>query len=276
MHLKGPSSIKYITQDIKGALNNGRYSYCLRLDIRSYYASINHRLLLDQLYKHYDDPILHYYFEAIVTTGVDCGGQVILPKCGIPIRSSLSPFFGALYLTNLDRAFENCRNIFYRRYMDDIIILVENKRQYTKARKRLFETLKELKLKISPHKTRMGKLKGGFHFLGVNFEVSRNPHRKTQVATVDIHARTCRRALDNVQAMRRNAVYPVNIQRYLLKWATWWQTVTQLERFALIYRWVRFTEHVQHSSVWLGRGLLINSPYYIILTVFSNQNQKAY
>ena len=149
------------------------------------------------------------------------------------------------------------------RWSTHLIILVENKRQYTKARKRVFEILKELKLKISPHKTRMGVLKGGFHFLGVNFEVSRNPHRKTQVATVDIHARTCRRALDNVQAMRRDAVYPVNIQRYLLKWATWWQTVTKLERFALIYRWIRFTEHIQHSSI------------YYILTTDSNQTQIA-
>jgi RNA-directed DNA polymerase len=276
MHLKGPCAIKYITQDIKAALNIGRYSYCLRLDIRSYYASIDHRLLLNQLYKHYDDPILHHYFEAIVTTGVDCGGQVILPKCGIPIRSSLSPFFGALYLADLDRAFEKCQNSFYRRYMDDIIILVENKRQYTKARKRVFKILKELKLKISPHKSRMGKLKGGFHFLGCNFGVSRNPQRQTQVATVNIHDRSCRRALDKVQAMRQDAVHPVNIQRYLLKWATWWQTVTQLEKYALIYKWVRFAEYVQHSSVWLGQVLLCNSPYYIILTVFSNQNQKAY
>lgn len=159
--------------------------------------------------------------------------------------------------------------------MDDIIILVGNKRQYIKARKKLFKILKELKLKLSPHKSRMGALKGGFHFLGCNFEVSRNPQRQTQVVTVNIHDRSCRRALDKVHAMRQNAVYAAHIQRYLLRWATWWQTVIQLEKFALIYRWVRFTEHVHHSSVWLGRGLLMNSPYYMILAVVSNQNQKA-
>jgi RNA-directed DNA polymerase len=270
VHLKGPAAIKNITQDVKRALNAEYYHYCLRLDMRTYYASIDHRLLLEQLYKHYDDPILHHYFETIITIGVDYGGQMILPKRGIPIRSSLSPFFAALYLTDLDHAFENRQNIFYRRYMDDIIILVENKRQYIKVRKRLFKILKELKLKFSSHKSRMGALKEGFHFLGCNFEVSRNPHRQTQVVTVDIHDRSCRRALDKVQAMRQNTVCPANIQRYLLRWATWWQNVTQLEKYALIYRWVRFTEHVQHSSVWLGRGLLINSPYYMILPVFAN------
>ena len=262
LHLQGPSAIKHITQDIKTALNTKNYNYSLRIDIRSYYASIDHRILLDQLYQNYDDPILHKYFEAIVTTGIDINGEVILPKCGIPIRSSLSPFFGALYLTALDRAFENRQGIFYRRYMDDIIILVENKRQYTKARKRLFTILKNLKLKISPHKTRMGALKTGFHFLGVDFEVSRNPQSQTQVATVNIHNRSCRRALDKVEAMRADAVNPAHIQSYLSNWAAWWHSVTKLEKLELIVRWVKFTGRYQHGAVWLGRGLLMFSAYY--------------
>jgi hypothetical protein len=266
LHLNGPSVIKYITQDIKAALNTKKYNYFLRIDIRSYYASIDHRILLDKLYKNYDDPILRQYFESIVTVGIDIGGQVILPKRGIPIRSSLSPFFGALYLTELDQAFENRKGCFYRRYQDDIIILVENKHQYIKARKRLFKILRGLRLKISPHKTKMGKLKEGFHFLGCNFEVSRNPQKKIQEATVDIHPRSCRRALDRVEAMRKDAVHPANIQRYLSRWASWWCLVTRLKKYELIMRWVMFTELTKKSSVWVGRGLLMNSPhdYYLL------------
>jgi hypothetical protein len=96
--------------------------------------------------------------------------------------------------------------IFYLRFMDDIIILVKNKRQYIKARKRLFAVLKALRLKISPHKTRMGALKEGFHFLGVNFEVARTPQGEIQEAKLRCIARTCRRALDKVVALRSNAV----------------------------------------------------------------------
>ena len=157
--------------------------------------------------------------------------------------------------------------------MDDLIILLENKRQYAKVRKRLFTILKELKLKISPHKTRMGELHGGFHFLGVDFEVSRNPQRQTQEATVDIHSRTCRRALDKVQAMNTNSVHPANIQRYLSRWASWWSSVVKLEKFELIYRWLCFTELIQHDSVWVGRGLLLSSPYYELFPYISNQCQ---
>jgi hypothetical protein len=53
-----------------------------------------------------------------------------------------------------------------------LIILVKNERQYRRARKRLFEVLRELYLEVSPQKTRMGKL-DVFHFLGVKYECAR-------------------------------------------------------------------------------------------------------
>ena len=150
--------------------------------------------------------------------------------------------------------------------MDDIIILVKNKRQYRKAKKCLFTILRELKLQVSSHKTRMGVLKHGFHFLGIDFEVSRNPQRQVQAATINIHARTCRRALDKVKAMRTDAVHPANIQRYLSRWATWWHLVTELETHKLIYKWVCYTADVQPPTVWYGRGLLLGSPVHFNLT----------
>jgi len=173
LHLAGPSAIKGATARIKAALSSGRYHYVIRADIKSYYASINHKILLEQIKQHFDDSIVLKYLHDIITIAIDYGGQVFLPTDGIPTQSSLSPFFGALYLSALDQAFTDRKGIFYLRYVDDCIILIESKRQYAKARKKLFSVLKELRLKISPHKTRMGALNKGFHFLGVNFEVTR-------------------------------------------------------------------------------------------------------
>jgi RNA-directed DNA polymerase len=112
-HLAGPSAVKVITQEIKAALNSGRYKYYLRLDIKSYYASINHKILISQIEKHFDDPIMLKYLRDIVTIPVNINGAIILPTVGIPVRSALSPFFGALYLSELDHAFENRKNTFY-------------------------------------------------------------------------------------------------------------------------------------------------------------------
>ena len=81
--------------------------------------------------------------------------------------------------------------------------------------------LKELRLKISPHKTRMGILSKGFHFLGVNFEVTRILQSKIQIK-IGVHKRTPRRAFMRIQALRTDAVNSANIQRYLMRWAIWW------------------------------------------------------
>ena len=234
-HLAGPSAVKGVVAQIKAALNTQRFRYALRTDIRSYYASIDHQILLGQLTQHYDDPILRRYFEAIVTTAVDDGGRVFVPTQGIPLRSGLSPFFGALYLSALDRAFEHRQGIFYHRYMDDVIILAETKKQFSKAKKRLFAILRGLRLQVSPRKTWMGRLQHGFHFLGCEFEVSQNPQTKTQETTVTLHKRSYRRALDKVQAMRDDAVHPAKMQRYLIRWATWWLNESRFRLFVAVW-----------------------------------------
>jgi hypothetical protein len=43
------------------------------------------------------------YLEDIVTIGIDVNANIHLPTKGVPLRSSLSPFFGALYLKELAR-----------------------------------------------------------------------------------------------------------------------------------------------------------------------------
>jgi hypothetical protein len=205
LHLAGPNAVKSVTHQITAAMNSGQFQYCIRTDIKSFYASIDRGILLKQLSNEYDDPKLLNYFEGIVNVAIDNGGNVCLPKIGIPLRSSLSPFFGALYLKPLDEAFEKKAGIYYVRYMDDVIILIKNKRQYTKARKVLFSTLRKLKLQVSPKKTWMGKLTRGFHFLGIDYKINedhqaaRTLGEKTQVR---LHKRTHRRALDKVIALR--------------------------------------------------------------------------
>src|SRR3989338_3751632 len=89
-HLQGPSVIRSITQQIKRALSSGEYHYVIRLDIKSYFASIDHKILLQQIEANYDDPKLKKYLRDIITIGIDQDGVIALPQKGIPIRSSLS------------------------------------------------------------------------------------------------------------------------------------------------------------------------------------------
>jgi hypothetical protein len=251
---RGPCAIKEVTRDIEKALKSGQYYYALRIDIKGYYANIQHQKLLELLQKNFDDPLILKYLHDIVKRLVDRDGVLFSPEKGIPLRSTLSPFFGALYLTPLDEAFSS-QDVFYRRYVDDIIILVKNERQYRRARKRLFEVLRELHLEVSPQKTRMGKL-DVFHFLGVKYEASRNPQNSGSQVTVSMHPRCCSRARNLVIASIDNAVHAADIQRYLVRWATWWQTIASWSMNSILLQWTEYASKIACGVAWYGRGLV--------------------
>jgi hypothetical protein len=110
----------------------------------------------------------------------------------------------------------------------------------------------------------MGKIQTGFHFLGVQFSASQNPKTKSQAMAASIHSRSCHRALDKVRTKQTDAVHPAHIQRYLLRWSTWWaRIVCPLTALDLIRSWVIHTESFEPDSVWLGRGWLIGSHSFI-------------
>ena len=90
---------------------------------------INHTLLQNTIRSHFDDERVVRYLCDTMDAPIDRGGWYEHPKKGIPIRSSLSGFFAALYLKPLDNAFDQRDDLFYCRYNDDILILCQTKRK---------------------------------------------------------------------------------------------------------------------------------------------------
>jgi len=255
-HLQGPSGVKIAIRHIYNTLSSRPVNYVIRTEIRGYYGSISRRRLTAQLHQHFQDPRLVNYFSQIVNIAIDKKGDVFVPSTGIPRRSALSPFFGALYLSSLDQALTKRKGIQYFRFMDDILILAQTERQYRRAKKILHGVLASLELTLSPSKTRMGAIEHGFHFLGVQFEVSRNPQAKNQFM-LRIHSRSCKRALDRVNAMREDSVHPAMMQRYLVRWGEWWsKSCPSMSVVSLLLAWVELTLARDPTSVWIGRGLL--------------------
>ncbi len=66
-HLVGPTGVKHATSRIKQVLEKEKHKYFLRVDIRSYYASIPHYKLLNDIKQHYHDPKIIAMLENIVT-----------------------------------------------------------------------------------------------------------------------------------------------------------------------------------------------------------------
>ena len=119
--------------------------------------------------------------------------------------------------------------------------------------------------------------------------VTQIPQEQTQVATVELHNRTYRHALDKVQALLQDAVHPANIQSYLSHWGTWWYPVAGLKKYELIHRWLLFAEYCkqqckqsqqlgkQQVATWLGCGLLLGTPAYefVMAVTFTNPSLEV-
>ena len=237
-HLKGPGVIKTVTHHIADALASGRYRYVIRTDIKSYYASINHHQLQQQIRSHFNDHRVVRYLCDWISSPIDRGGWYEHPTKGISIRSSLSGFLAALYLKPLDLTFDHRDDIFYCRYNDDILILCQTKRQYARAKKRLKMIIHSLQLTLAPKKTQMGKINKRFHFLGVQYDVAQTsawPKKKEDTLKsikVSLHPRSIRRSIDKIRRKQETmallnkkpttAEHPASVHRQRYRWANWW------------------------------------------------------
>ena len=123
MHLKGRGGIKGSVRCIHKLIDN--YPFAARFDVDSYYNSINHKILIKQLKNlNVDNKIMNVIIEYIQLPDNKKTGV------GIVAGGALSTLLGAVYLSPLDAAMNRLYkkgNIFYIRYMDDIVILAKTR-----------------------------------------------------------------------------------------------------------------------------------------------------
>jgi len=167
-HLCGPHGVKLATQRIRQILEEKKPNFFIRADVRSFYKSILHYKLIQDIKQYYDDPKARAMLEEIITNPIDTPRGTKNPGNGIALRGPLSQFFSGIFLKKLDDAFDGMQ-ISYIRYQDDILIMCQTKRQLTRCWRKMMEVLQERRLSLSRKKTRMGCIKSGFHFLGVKY-----------------------------------------------------------------------------------------------------------
>jgi len=175
--MNGPSGVKLATQRIREVLEKENPKYLIRADIKSFYKSIPHHKLVQDVKQLYDDKKVLSMLEEIITNPIETPRGYKNPRTGIALRGPLSQFFSAIYLKPLDDAF-NKMDVTYVRYQDDLIVLCKTKRQLNRARRKMMDVLHERQLKLSRKKSRIGSISKGFHFLGIEY-----PGTQTQSIT---------------------------------------------------------------------------------------------
>ncbi len=103
---------------VKKALKNKvGTTYCLKLDIKKFYPSIDHEILKQLLKRKFKDAKLLELLFGIIESAP-----------GVPIGNYLSQYFANFYLTGFDRWIKQTLKVaHYFRYADDIVIFSNSK-----------------------------------------------------------------------------------------------------------------------------------------------------
>lgn len=105
------NAVKKSLRDVPGTM------YCLKLDIKKFYPSVDHAILKTLLEKKFKDRNLLWLLSEIIDSAE-----------GLPIGNYLSQYLANFYLTYFDHWMKEIKKVkYYFRYADDLVILSDSK-----------------------------------------------------------------------------------------------------------------------------------------------------
>ncbi len=92
-------------------------AYCLKLDVRKFYPSIDHDKMKAVVRRKIKDPEVLWLLDGIIDSAP-----------GVPIGNYISQYFANLYLSELDHLLKEVAGVrYYYRYADDMVLLAGDK-----------------------------------------------------------------------------------------------------------------------------------------------------
>jgi len=134
--------------------------YILKLDVKKFFPSINHDILKREFRRAISDKKVQRLYDQIIDS-FESNGR------GLPIGALTSQLSANIYLSPLDHFVkEVCREKYYVRYMDDIVIISPSKKHLQKLWKEIEAFLnRQLDLQLNP-KSKIFRWKQGIDFCG--------------------------------------------------------------------------------------------------------------
>jgi RNA-directed DNA polymerase len=149
-------------QLVKNAYNNNLIKgYCLKADIKHYFKTVDHEILLEIIKRKIKDKKVVCLIKQILNN-FDNKIQ------GMPLGNLTSQFFANIYLNELDYFVKHKLKIkYYLRYVDDFAILHNSKQQLKLWKEQISIYLKEkLRLELHKDKSKIIPLRNGINLLG--------------------------------------------------------------------------------------------------------------
>lgn len=164
---------------IKQAIHSKKYDSFIKLDIKSFYPNIDHKILLEKVKKQIDDAQALYLLERALTQITIAKGrrtdkQNNIETKGVAQGLSISNILASIYLSDLDIKYLEKENLEYFRFVDDILILC-NKNDVEDIKLSICKDAQNLILEVHEFKDGSDKSTSGiiykdrFQFLGFEF-----------------------------------------------------------------------------------------------------------
>ncbi len=203
--------------------NNMRTCWVLKCDIRKFFASIDHEILLHILNEYIPDTDIIWLLENIIESFETNDLSLRVPpkrseaipsdgsasnriatsfssftprndnKIGLPLGNLTSQLFSNIYLNKFDQWVKHAlKSHYYIRYADDFVFLSRDKFRLEEAVPQIQEFLQtNLKLSLHPDKLFLRTVASGMDFLGwVNFpdhRILRNTTKRRMLGRIKTH-----------------------------------------------------------------------------------------
>lgn len=196
--------VQSVISDMKKDLK--KFDSYIKIDIEKFYDNINHEILLQKLSKkirhvQLQDLILKAVKTPTTAYGYSSNGLVESNELGVPQGLSISNTLAEIFFIDVDRKFKKMRTISYFRYVDDILVLCNQKNLESIKKKIVDELETNYLLKINEQKCSEGSInEDGFDFLGyrvqkidsnenVGLTIKKNTKNKFEKSIVDMFTR---------------------------------------------------------------------------------------
>jgi RNA-directed DNA polymerase len=224
------------------------YRVVVDADLRGFFDSIPHQLILDLVAREIADGNILSLIKKFLQAGVMEEGEVRPTRKGTPQGGVVSPRLANLVLNHLDWRLEALGYRFVR-YADDFVVLGKTTRQAEKARQAVTACVgDELGLALNPEKTRWTTFGQGFNFLGyaVSARTIRMGGKAEERFKMKIKALTRRsHTLEAEVVMQVNRVIRGTVRYFATAFTTC------LGQFNELDRWIRMRIRcMKYKRIW--------------------------
>jgi group II intron reverse transcriptase/maturase len=243
-------------EDIRETVNSG-CDFVFDADIKDYFGSLSHEVLLEQVEKRVSDRRAVNLIRRWLRAGVLEDGRRTEMPSGTPQGGVISPLLSNVYLHVLDTEWRREHAAVGRivRYADDFLVMCRNREAVEEAERRVKSIFVRLKLSLHPEKSRKVCLtdgKEGFDFLGCHLHkrLSGRMLERNGLRRYYLQRWPSMRSMKRVKARlheltdgRRNGVKDVrvlieNLNPVLKGWGSYFRTGNAAKKFLQVDHYV--------------------------------------